>query len=45
MTQGVSGVEIGGRAALIGMAEEELFQEVTFALRTELLERTRIFKN
>lgn len=44
MTQGVIGVEIGGRVALIRIAEEDLFQEVTYKLRPELLERTRIFK-
>lgn len=45
MTHGVAGVEIGERDALIGMAEGDLFQEVTFELRLELLGRTRIFKN
>lgn len=37
MGSGVAGVEMGRRAALNGMAKEDLFQEVPFSLRPELL--------
>lgn len=39
------GAEIGGFAALYGMAKEDLFQDLTFELRPELLKRTSNFKN
>lgn len=42
---GVAGVEIGRRAALNGMAKEDLFQEVPFSLRPELLETAQLLNH